>query len=655
MLIAFRNSFAPTIVCVLLIQALNVNLALDTATMRLIFMQFLVLAMSYIAGNLFANGFFRSKVDGVSELYIVGYLSISALMIPLVFFLDVPILDASGIVFALVLIVSPIVCERIKLLDVKGELLIAAAASLVVVLYCYPRLTDFQQVIVNGGKLPLHIDLIFQGGTLEQVARGNEFGQIYLRDAPAIIYHYASFMLPALLMELSDIRGIDVLAVWTIPFGLLLLVLSIRDFTSTYFKSKSLSWWMLLLVFLPDPSRYTHNSLYDVHYLLLASPGTLYGLALSFVILNVFKRGLDSLSDPTSLRNNFFYLSWLLIVLFNVRFHFFSLISIYVLFALITYKFGLLTLKKTLLIWLVVFLVTQLQPFYTAALFDFLRFNTSFISPGWLQGAFIASTKIPVIALLFVLMFSTGIAFLYLIWISKKPVKTKADHLPLNLSYAYLILITLVPVPHYGDSTEFTQRPFVLVYFVLTIFSLHRVSEYFANTFSKGAVRNWLAVLLVCVSTIMLSWLRPYGVPIWHPWHNGSFHVSLDTDLIKLSDYLRLNSNKDDTLFMLPQRRGDFSLSKSIQLSSLSGRHSYLTRPAHYLTSKNSKASELVSYRLSLSDTFEQNGLTDELLSQLKSDRVRYLIINSDDVITNSSFSNIQVIDFGKYTLVKVY
>ena len=79
-----------------------------------------------------------------------------------------------------------------------------------------------------------------------------------------------------------------------------------------------------------------------------------------------------------------------------------------------------------------------------------------------------------------------------------------ADLVPLALLGSYLLLILTAPVPPHGDATEFTQRPFVLVYAVFAVWT----AAGFAGWLSLYGLRQrrvWLPLLIAAAFTVMTA------------------------------------------------------------------------------------------------------------------------------------------------------
>ena len=256
--------------------------------------------------------------------------------------------------------------------------------------------------------------------------------------------------------------------------------------------------------------------------------------------------------------------------------------------------------------------------------------------------------------MILILVLSQGIFLVWSIYLSIRKLRfvdkgfITLHRAPLFLIMAYILTMIVAPLPHFGDSTEFTQRSFIALYIFLVLYCL-----LFSQFIDKHTLIFFgFVTLLYCFSNYAQ---RSYGqtMPENEWYYSDSQNFEISKDMIDISEFMKNKYRQGDSFLLYPQLDNDYSLSDSIKISSLSSVPVFLSRPAFYLSVKNVVINEEIKNRLSLISSLGVDGINSSLIPKLKSQGVRWIVYDSKYLISNTS--NLNIRKFGKYNLIDLY
>jgi hypothetical protein len=150
---------------------------------------------------------------------------------------------------------------------------------------------------------------------------------------------------------------------------------------------------------------------------------------------------------------------------------------------------------------------------------------------------------------------------------------TAIDAVPLVVFVCYLLLVLTAPVPAYGDATELTHRPFVLLYAVVAVWTAAQFAQWISAQGGLGAPRIRLA-LLFAVALSVFAVLR-YTVSDWR-WR---YSYAVAQGLPEAASFMRSHWRPGDTLAAQGIRASLATTDLAIQLASMTGIPAYIALP----------------------------------------------------------------------------
>lgn len=457
--------------------------------------------------------------------------------------------------------------------------------------YLSPSYENILYILSNGGKLLTHIDFFHHASIVGQIKIQPEINntQILLYQEKVPFYHYGIYIFPALIARLFNISSINAVMWIMFPLGILILGKSLFYFftklnNNNYFINL-LSCLFILIISDTSRALFFNNSLFDLPYLIAASPGVIFGLGIIIYYLRFT-------IDKKTFNYNLFIIT--LIILLGFRALFLPLFFLYCtyLWALSTNKFSI-----NLILIITAILIIVLLIIGNNNLIDFYSFMLTFPDSSIDLSA---KFKNPVSIAFHVLYATLGGWILLLIFISAiiliiKYVKFRSfDNIIIKFFFlvlAYFITL-LVPFPNpTGDSSEFLQRPFPVLNIISSVFLLTYISKNINYIYS-----NLLIILSIIFYLILNS--RPHGFPMDHPWHISSYKVNVDPSIIEISKWLHNKSNESIYVYY-PVNELSYSQYPEAIITGISQMPTLLSRVGFYI-SANSKAAHLKDIKIRL-------------------------------------------------------
>lgn len=487
----------------------------------------------------------------------------------------------------------------------------------------------------------IHATEISQFGPLAQ--RQSSF---LLAGQPIVLYHYASFMLPAAVASLVNVPSLGLAASLLLPYGILLLALGVYAFMRTIAGEAMAFVAPFALLVVPDASRYgLRNGFFGFHWLLFTAPGSGYGIGVAFAALAVIAVWRRT-RRPACL--------WLGLLLttavFEFRAHVFLLLAPALFATLLWETDGIQRHKRRVVTGLaIVTIATALSiEVIPAAREAWLRTSyfatfVSFAHTGQALTAYEGSYQliqreygqaaalilglgalVPVaIGVLTVLLPVTGALAI------RRTGYQPLDSFPIWCLTAWLGVVVFAPKVSWGDFTEYQHRPFVLVYtaaFVWTLLYVNRIGR--APVTSSPSPWSRFAAPAVVAAIALLSlasnWKENPGQPRFG-WGTIYFGKRLEPGLMDAAAFVRAAATAGDTFALIPADRGNLLDDAATRFASLADVRAYLARPGIQMINGQARRA-VVERRLLQLDQVQSANQADDAFLGLREMGVRFLV-----------------------------
>jgi hypothetical protein len=467
---------------------------------------------------------------------------------------------------------------RIDRRELPGVVLCAA----VTLLWCRHS-AEAPAVLARTGVLPVWIDYVLHGGVIsgfgDALAQGRQ--SFELAGFPRPFYHYASYLLPAVLAAPLDLPGLPLATSAWLPLGFFTLCVG------GYLLGQGLAGpgggvaAVAVLALVPEAGDYgMRNAFFGFDWNVLTHPAAAYALGIALASFAFLKRWCDE-HRPRLLLLSVALAAGLLV--FRAHVFLLALPAVLATAAIATAEFRrrrVLYTGATLALLVVLCGIADeqraLRPFL-ATVHD----QPGIAYAGWydfLLQHYGAGVAMPVGVLLVFPVFLGIFTLLYPIalWLRHR---SAFDALPFLLIAGYAALMALAPVPANGDATELTHRPFVLVYAVVAIWTVAVLVE-------RVALR-W--VLAVAAAAFVALWPQS---GLWQEapkfsWGWNYYARALTPGLVQAAAFLRREGKPGDVFAVQGLQRGWVPSSRSgwvptdaaAELGALSGMPAYIARP----------------------------------------------------------------------------
>jgi hypothetical protein len=174
---------------------------------------------------------------------------------------------------------------------------------------------------------------------------------------------------------------------------------------------------------------------------------------------------------------------------------------------------------------------------------------------------------------------------------SRRPLAA-VDCVPAGLLIFYVLLMMSAPISAHGDSTELTQRPFVLLYAIMAVWSAAVLTDWVR---ARLHLRPHLVKGAVVAGIVAGLLVWPLAGALARPkFHWGWQHVTyrVDDGLLEVASYLRRNSRPGDIFAVAGLTLHWVATDTATQLQSLTGMPAYLARPFTHMFRGNARERE---------------------------------------------------------------
>ena len=601
-------------------------------------------AMALVAYVVLSAGFLLLRLARAEDMpapaaWVLGIFATAIGLAALVFALE--LLAASAfIVWALLVIGLGIVVRRSapapRRLQ-RSELVALLLCVAGTVFWCW-GLAEVPQILWRDGVLTTWVDQFIHGSGISQFGDPRAAGRqsIQLADVPRIPYHYASYMLPAALARPLDLPGLTLaMSVW-VPLGFLTVC------AGTYALGAALAGpgggvaALGALTLLPDAASYgLHNRLFGYYWYVLAVPTASYAVGVALLAI-AFLRRWTAARDARALVASAALIAGSALI----RVHIFALLlpawlACAALSARLVRRRALLFAGGGLALFgLFVWAFYRAFPDAPHALGIFLEDTHTRQQPTaygdlytGLMHRYGAHVAVPS-GVLLVLASTLGIFGIFYplsVLLARRARRLELiDLVPLALLACYVLLIVTAPVPAHGDSTEFTQRPFVLVYAVFAVWTAAGFAGWLALQGGLRRRRVWLPLLIAAALTVMWVLLCTVGDWRWAETYKPA------EGLPQAATYVRSRSQPGELLATQGLDTALVTTDLAIQLVGMTGVPAYLSRPFIHISAGGSRA-RIAEQRYIALRAIERETTAEAAFARLRALGIRWYVVAESD------------------------
>lgn len=602
-----------------------------------------VVALVLLAYIVFSAGFVILRVARCAEMpapaaWVLGIFATALALNALVFAFDLLAATAFAI-WALAVVVAQVALQRstpARSLE-RVELIALVACGVATLFWCW-NLAEVPKILWRDGILTTWVDQFIHGSVISQLGdpRADVRQHMELADYARLRYHYASYTLPAVFAWPLDLPGLTLAASLWVPLGFLTACAGTYTLGAALAGEAGGFAALGALTLLPDAASYgLHNRLYGYYWYVLAVPTASYSVGAALVALALLRqwsaaahaRGLVAsaamVAGSAFVRvHNFAVLApaWLMCTALTVRVirrHALGFAGAgLALFGLFVWGFYEVfpDAQHALGVFLDVAHLDQVPVAYRG-LYGGLMF---FYGP---------AVAVPV-GVLLVLAATVGIfGILYPVSVvllrRVRPLEV-IDLAPLALLVTYVMLILTAPIPLHGDSTEFTQRPFVLVYAAFGVWTAAGFAAWIARQGSLRERRLWLPLLVAAALTVL--WVLHSTVRDWR-W---AYQYRVAEGLPQAADYIRSRSKLGDVLATSGLSTALVTTDLPVQLASMTGVPAYLARPFMHMANGGARAAAALPRYIALR-AVERETDAERALARLRSLGIRWYVVAERD------------------------
>ncbi len=600
-------------------------------------------AMALIAYIVFSAGFLLLRLADAADMpapaaWVLGIFATAIALAALVFAFE--LLAASAFIVWAVLVIglgtvmrrSASAPRRLERGELVALLLCAAATA-----YWCRGLAEVPQILWRDGVLTTWVDQFIHGSVVSQFGDPRAAGRqhVELADVAREPYHYASYMLPAALAWPLDLPGLTLATSVWVPLGFLTVCAGAYALGAALAGPTGGFAALGALTLLPDAASYgLHNRLFGYYWYVIAVPTASYGVGVALIAI-AFLRRWSAAGNARALVAS----AALVAGSAFIRVHIFAVllpawIACAALAAPLVRRRVLLFASGALVLFAVfVWGFYRAVPDAQHALGIFLDVTHNQQQPVAYRGLYAglmafygAQVAVPV-GVLLVLASTLGVFGMFY------PVSVLAarrarrleliDLVPVALLGSYLLLILTAPVPPHGDATEFTQRPFVLVYAVFAVWTAAGFAAWL-SLYGLRQRRVWLPLLIAAALTVM--WALRYTVGDWR-W---AYRYKVAEGLPQAASYLRSRSQPGDLLAAPGLSTSFVPADLPVQLVAMSGVPAYLSRPFMHMVNGGVRAQTALPRYIALR-AIERETSAETALARLRALGIRWYVVAETD------------------------
>ena len=468
----------------------------------------------------------------------------------------------------------------------RNEIAGLAVCALVTLMWCR-EIAQAPARLVRDNLLFAWIDYFVHGAIISQfgdalAARGS----VFLADHALLLYHYASYMVPAALAGLLDQPGLALATSFWLPMGVLTMCAGAYALGAALAGPSGGLASVAVLTLIPDASTYgLRNGFLSFHFHMVVSPGADHVIGLFLLCAAVLQRWVPRGSLRPLVASALLAVGalWFRVQVFAVGFPAWLAAAALAVPAVRARKllFSSAALLAFLLFVIAFYAVTDAG----LALPVFLEVVHDRQDPTAYAGFYLdrRDTWYAIPAGI-VLMYAASLGALAVLYPLALWLAHRAGLLRVGDSFAgfalaaYLAVMLTAPIDKYRDSTEFTVRPFVLVYAAVAVWTVCLLCRAFAWRWPQRMPQARHAMLGACVLGVALAWQAApaMGLPRFD-WGWDYYPKRVDAGLVSAGRYLREHGRAGEVFAVRGLLLAWTITDPAVQLVSLSGMPAYLS------------------------------------------------------------------------------
>jgi hypothetical protein len=195
----------------------------------------------------------------------------------------------------------------------------------------------------------------------------------------------------------------------------------------------------------------------------------------------------------------------------------------------------------------------------------------------------------------------------------------------------YILLMVTAPIPQHGDTTEFTQRPFVLLYAVIAAWTAAALVEFVALRLRLRPRRVWIAMLAASALALPLIWPQTgaLGLPKFG-WGWSHLTRSVEKGLPQAAGFLRRNLRPGELFAAEGLALEWVATDLATETTSLTGAPAYLARPFVQI-SKGGRRQEVALERYAGLRRVGEEQSASAALARLREMGIQRYVVAGDD------------------------
>ena len=441
--------------------------------------------------------------------------------------------------------------------------------------------------LVREDVLYAWIDYFVHGGIISQFGDPLAVrGSVFLADQPPLLYHYATYMVPAALAGLLDQPGFALGTSFWLPMGVLTMCAGAYALGAALAGPIGGLASVAVLTLIPDASTYgLRNGFLSFHFHMLVTAGADYVIGLFLLCAALLQRWLPGGSLRPLVASTLLAVGafWFRVQVFAVGFPAWLAAAALAVPAVRARK--LLSAGAALLAFLLFVIAFYAATDAVFALPVFLEVLHDRQEPTAYTGLYLEMRDAPYgIPAGIVLVYAAALGALVVLyplalWLAHRARALRAgDSFPGLVLAAYLAVMLTAPIDKFRDSTEFTVRPFVLAYAAVAVWTVCLLCRVFALRWPQRAPQAWRTMFGACLVGVALAW---HGTPAMglakFEWAALFYPKRIDAGLTQAGRYLREHGRPGQVFAVRGLQLGWAATDAAVQLVSLSGMPAYLS------------------------------------------------------------------------------
>ena len=530
----------------------------------------------------------------------------------------------------------------------RSELVAIAAIAVLAAIWCH-RAAGLLPTLEATGISMMWSDYSIHGTEIAQFGDPHvgSLSSFLLAGQPLVVYHYASYMIPAAAASFVNLPPWGMAASLLLPVGVLLAALGAHALTRALATPGMALLAPIALLLVPDPSTFgLKNGFFGFHWLLFTAPGSGYGLAAAFTALALMAIWL------ADRRPACFWLSVVVtIAIFEFRAQVFVLFVPALAMTLFCESAFFRRHARGLVLGALVAAVAVAVCFAAvppareawqrfSGLQQFLTVTHTGMSPTAYDGVYrtLEQRQGPAVAsaIGFLALIPLVLGMLTIVLPAAMAIAVRRtgwqrlDGLPIWCLLVWLGLVLVAPTAARGGPTEYQHRPFVLVYatgLVWTLLFLDRAIRG-AGTAPASARLAVPALVLAAVGAGAAMGITDRARPSF-AWGARYFATRVEPGVIDAAAFVRAHAGAGDTFALTPAEPAVVLADEATRLSALSGVPAYVAR-AGVQKLNGQERSAVVDRRLAELNLVETTNDADAALLTLRKAGVDFLVVLGD-------------------------